>query len=198
MIVNQDRSGYFGASDTKMIVNANRDTKSFKEWWEVKLGWQESNFGGSIYTEAGNRFEHPILERISEDIIKDGQIIIEKLKLRVNYDGWKDGIIYEVKTHKNTKDFEVSKAYWQQAQVEMYAYQEMAKELELPPFEKLYIVSYGLSDDDYQNEEPTKDDVNFDKVKFHPIKYSKGWIKGEYLTRLKSLVKDLEKERFPR
>ena len=119
MIDNFDRSGYFGASDTSMVIADNRQTKTWRQWWLVKLGEMESTFSGSIYTEAGNKYEHRILKAISEEITLDRQIIIEKLKLRVNYDGDLDGTIYEVKTHKAEKDFEISKQYWRQAQVEM-------------------------------------------------------------------------------
>ena len=131
----------------------------------------------SIYTEAGNKYEHRILKAISEEITLDRQIIIEKLKLRVNYDGDLDGTIYEVKTHKAEKDFEISKQYWRQAQVEMYAYKTMEKELELPPLKKLYIVSYPLYPDEYYTH---REDISIDmkRVKFNPVKYDKQFVKG--------------------
>ena len=47
MIKNQDRSGWFGASDTSMVITKNRDTKTFKQWWSVKMGEMESQFQGS-------------------------------------------------------------------------------------------------------------------------------------------------------
>ncbi|MFQ7472761.1 MAG: YqaJ viral recombinase family protein [Anaerovoracaceae bacterium] len=190
MIKNQDRSGYFGASDTMMVLTKNRNTKSFKQWWSVKMGEQESDFKGSLYTEAGNRYEHPILASISEEMNLDRQIIIEKLKLRVNYDGDLRGTIYEVKTHKSEKDFEITKAYWRQAQVEMYVYQ-----CKYDDFKKLYIVSYPLYPDEYY----AKSDVNvdFNRVKFSEIKYDKHFIKDEYLPHLKELTRYLKKGRVP-
>lgn len=192
MIDNFDRSGYFGASDTSMVIADNRQTKTWRQWWLVKLGEMESTFSGSIYTEAGNKYEHKILKAISEEITLDRQIIIEKLKLRVNYDGDLDGTIYEVKTHKAEKDFEVTKQYWRQAQVEMYAYKTMEKELELPPFKKLYIVSYPLFPDEYYiNREDIQ--VDMKRVKFTPIKYDKQFVKGEYLPKLKECARALKK-----
>ena len=65
MIENQDRSYYIGASDSSMVLTKNRNTKSFRKWWAVKMGEQEPDFKGSMYTEAGNRYEHPILKAIS-------------------------------------------------------------------------------------------------------------------------------------
>ena len=55
MINNFDRSGYFGASDTSMVIADNRHTKTWRQWWLVKLGEMESTFSGNIYTEAGNK-----------------------------------------------------------------------------------------------------------------------------------------------
>lgn len=192
MINDFDRSGYFGASDTSMVIADNHNTKTWRQWWLVKLGEMESTFSGSIYTEAGNKYEHKILKAISEETTLDRQIIIDKLKLRVNYDGDLDGTIYEVKTHKAENDFEISKQYWRQAQVEMYAYKTMEKELELPPFKKLYIVSYPLYPDEYYTH---REDIVIDmkRVKFNPIKYDKQFVKGEYLPKLKECARALKK-----
>lgn len=197
MIGNQDRSGYFGASDTNKVLSKNRDTRTWKQWWAVKLGEQEPEFKGSIYTEAGNKYEHPILRSISGKINFDRQIIYEKFLLRVNYDGDLDGTIYEVKTHKAEKEFEVSTAYYNQAQVEMFAYKKMQEELELPPFKKLYIVSYALYPDEYYKD---WDEVEIDanRIKFSEVKYDKQFIKGEYLPKLKELARALRKGKTPK
>lgn len=192
MINDFDRSGYFGASDASMVIADNRNTKSWRQWWLVKLGEMENTFSGSIYTEAGNKYEHRILKAISEDITMDRQIIIEKLKLRVNYDGDLDGTIYEVKTHKAAKEFEISKQYWRQAQVEMYAYKTMEKELELPPFKGLYFVSYPLYPDEYYTEQDAIE-IDMNRVKFSPVKYDKQFVKGVYLPKLKECAKALKK-----
>lgn len=148
MIKNLDRSGYFGASDTRYVMADNRDTESWKRWWREKLG-APTEFAGNRSTIAGTMWEHPILDALDKDITKDGQIIIEDKRIRVNYDGYKDGVIYEVKTHSAKKEFKVTDAYWCQCQVEMYAYQEMHEKWFLPPFQKLYIVEYPLDDADY-------------------------------------------------
>ena len=194
MISNNDRSGYFGASDTSMVVASSRTTKSFKQWWAVKMGDMESDFKGSWATDAGNRYEHPILDSISEKIMKDRQIIIEPLKLRVNYDGDLRGTIYEVKTYRSDKVFAVSKAYWRQAQVEMYAYKEMQEELKLPPFKKLYIVSYPLYPDEYNAQEIT---IDPSRLRFEPINYDKTFIKEQFLPEIKHLARCLKKRKMP-
>lgn len=195
MIASQDRSGWFGASDTNMVLATNYNTKTFINWWAVKLGEQESDFKGSIYTEAGNKYEHPILQSINENMNLDRQIIIDKHLLRVNYDGDFNGTIYEVKTHRADKEYEVSTTHWRQTQVEMYAYKTMAEELELPPFKKLYIVSYALYPDEYYTDSEEVE-VDFSRVVFHEVKYDKSFIKGEYLPMLKEKARALRKGKF--
>ena len=195
MIKDQDRSGWFGASDTNMVLATNYNTKTFKQWWSVKLGEQEPDFKGSIYTDAGNKYEHPILRAINEKIEFDRQIRIERLLLRVNYDGDFDGTIYEVKTHKAEKDYEVTKSHWRQSQVEIFAYKEMQEELELPPFKRLYIVSYGLYPDEYYKEYDGVE-IDFSRIKFNEIKYDKHFTKGVYLPLLKQKARALRKGKF--
>lgn len=183
MITNQDRSGYVGASDTRFVVAKNRTTKSWLAWWSEKLGLQVQE----IHTEAmsaGTAWEHKILNAVDSAIRKDHQITIEKYRLRVNYDGDKDGTIYEVKTHNFLKEFKVTRPYWMQAQVEMYAMKT----------DKLYIVAYGLIDEEYKDYSGKVDDK---RIKFYPVKYDKGWIQNEYLPRLKELCRALRKGKFP-
>lgn len=74
MISNNDRSGWFGASDTDKVIARNRNTKTWKSWWSVKLGEQEPDFQGSKYTEAGNKYEHHILREINDKMEFDRQI----------------------------------------------------------------------------------------------------------------------------
>ena len=188
MIHELDRKGFFGASDTRHVVAKNRDTKTWRSWWDTKCG-APSSFGGNIYTEAGNMYEHAILLSISEKITLDRQIIYPKYLLRVNYDGDYDGTIYEVKTHKAANRFEITKPYWQQAQVEMYCYKLMQKELDLPDFNRLWIVSYALHPDEYLQKSP----IDSNRVGFHPVEYDKSWIKGEYLPCLKELSRKLKR-----
>lgn len=179
-----------------MVLAKNRRTKSWKQWWAVKLGEQQPDFRGSIYTEAGNRHEHPLLLSINEKMGLDRQIRVEKLLLRVNYDGDHGGTIYEAKTHKAEKEFEVTKAYWRQAQVEMYAYQKMQEALGLPAFRRLYIVSYALFPDEYYRGDGEAE-IDFPRVKFHEIKPDRHFIKDEYLPALKGLARALRKGKFP-
>ncbi len=196
MIQNLDRSGWFGASDTRYIMAANRGTKSWKEWWSVKLGKMEQGFTGSIYTRAGNLFEHEILRAIDQDMTMDGQIIYDRYLIRVNYDGYKDGTIYEVKTHKSEKPFELVPAYWQQAQVEMYIYQLMSDKWFLPDFKDLYVASYSLMPDEYYIREDEVE-VDPDRIILHPVRYDKAWIKGEYIPRVRELSRALKKRKYP-
>lgn len=193
MIHNLDRSGYFGASDTKYVVANNRNTKTWKQWWEIKLGSGQEMIHGNKYTGAGDMYEHPILLSINEKMDLDGQIIHDKYPIRVNYDGFINGTIYEVKTHKGEKEFEMSNAYWMQCQVEMYVYQEMHRQWFLPPFKQLYLVSYGLNPDEYGAYAA----VDPNRLVYHPVAYDKTWIKGEYLPKVKELTRALKKGKFP-
>ncbi len=196
MIQDQDRSGWFGASDTKYIMAKNRRTKSWMTWWDVKLGKMESPFTGSIYTRAGNLFEHHILQAINPDMRMDGQIIIEKYLLRTNFDGYCDGIVYEIKTHKSEKEFELIPAYWMQTQSLMYAYITMHEKWFLPPFKKLYVASYALRPDEYYLED-AEVEIDPSRIILHEVEYDKAWVKGEYLPRLKELARALKKRKYP-
>ena len=138
MIKNHDRSKYFGASDTKYVVG-NWNTKTFKNWWLEKLGFTTERYDNK-YTLAGTNYEHKIIDALNiPEIEKDNQFIKERI--RVNLDGNTTTCIYEVKTHNAKKEFKVSKQYWRQAQVEMYASE----------IHKLFIVAYALKDEDYNN-----------------------------------------------
>lgn len=193
MIKNQDRKGYFGASDTKHIMRDNHETKTWKQWWSTKLG-APNPFTENRYTRAGNYFEHAILDAIDEGITKDGQIIMEEHLIRVNYDGYKDGVIYEVKTYDANNEWKVRKEYWQQCQVEMFVYKEMAKKWFLPPFKKLVLVSYPLYEEDYQAADRNDPDpiVDPNRLNMEVIEYDEKFIK-QYLKRVKKLSKKLRK-----
>ena len=43
MIADQDRSGWFGASDTATIMG-NWSTKTFRKWWMQKMGLDSSHY----------------------------------------------------------------------------------------------------------------------------------------------------------
>jgi hypothetical protein len=116
MIADQDRSGWFGASDTATIMG-NWSTKTFAKWWAQKLGIDTSHFT-SVAMNAGTYYEGAVLDYIKAPR-RDHQILIPELCLRVNLDGDGPRQIYEVKTHGAAKEFKVSKAYWQQVQEQM-------------------------------------------------------------------------------
>ena len=181
MIQSQDRSYYIGCSDTSMVVG-NWNTKTFEKWWLEKLGLYKNEIKTTAML-AGTNYEHKILDALEiEGLEKDKQIIIGRL--RANLDGNTNTCIYEVKTHNINKEFKVSKQYWRQAQVEMYA----AK------IYKLFIVSYGLTENDYIN---YFNEIDKERIKLIQIEYEKHFIEKEYLPKLKILTGCLEKEVFP-
>lgn len=181
MISDKDRSNYFGASDTKYIVG-NWNTKTFKNWWLVKLGLIERHFDNK-YTLAGTNYEHKILDSLNiPDLEKDKQIIIDRL--RVNLDGNTKDKIYEVKTYKYEKGFKVSKDYEYQVLVQMYAFKT----------QKAEIVAYGLTDKDYDN---YFNSIDQDRISFHQIIYNKNFIDNEYVPKLNYLTECLKKGCMP-
>lgn len=182
MIQSQDRSGFIGASDTSFVVG-NWGTKSFENWWLEKLALNKNSFSNES-TKAGNNYEHKILSALNIPGLEfDKQIIIDRL--RVNLDGNTKDCIYEIKTHNIDKEFKVSKQYWRQAQVEMYAYNTR----------NLYIVSYALQESDYKN---YFNEIDIDRIKFHKVDYDDNFINNEYLPNLKILMECLKKGTFPR
>lgn len=185
MISNTDRKWWFGASDSEMVVNPNHKSASWQKWWRVKCGLEEPDFKGTRYTAAGTRFEHPILECFDKNMHMDRQLIIEDKRLRLNYDGDLDGYIFEVKTHTANRNFEVTPYIESQTQTEMYGWRECRDD-----FSGLYILSYAMTEDDYNNMNPTVEDIDYDRIKVHKRKYRRPWIK-HYLKCLEPLVKDL-------
>lgn len=177
MIQSQDRSYYIGCSDTSMVVG-NWKTKTFEKWWLEKLGLNKNKLSNEAI-KAGNNYEHKILDSLQiEGLEMDKQII--KDRLRANLDGNTNTCIYEVKTYNINKEFKVSKQYWRQAQVEMYA----------SDIHKLYIVAYGLIENDYNN---YFNQIDKDRVKLVNIDYDPDFIKNEYLPKLKILTECLKK-----
>ncbi len=186
MITNKDRSGWFGASDTSMVVG-NWETVSFKKWWLVKLGIAES----TLQTKAmkvGNAYEHRILETIP-GVEMDKQILIPELHLRVNLDGNTPQKIHEVKTYKH-EEFKVTAGYRRQSQVEMFAF-----EYEFGFIPKLEIVAYKLTPEDYLN---YFNPIDLNRLSHIPIPYDESFIQDRYLPRLKYLGKCLEEGRMPK
>lgn len=181
MISSQDRSFYIGASDTSMVVG-NWNTQTFESWWLEKLGLRRNNLKTEAM-QAGNNYEHKILEALEiDDLEMDRQIIIDRL--RVNLDGNTDTCIYEVKTHNADKEFKVSKQYWRQAQVEMYASR----------IHKFYIVAYALEENDYKN---FFNKIDRDRIQLIEVEYDEVFITEEYLPRLEILTKCLKEGCFP-
>ncbi|MEE0929567.1 MAG: hypothetical protein UIM53_01045 [Acutalibacteraceae bacterium] len=181
MIQSQDRSYYIGASDTSIVVG-NWTTKTFQNWWLEKLGLRQNKFTNEAM-KAGNNYEHKILDSLNvPGLEKDKQII--KDRLRVNLDGNTRSCIYEVKTYNASKEFKVSKAYWRQAQVEMYA----------SGIRTLYIVAYGLVDNDYKN---YFNKIDKRRISMHKVDYDRDFIEKEYLPKLRQLTICLKSGRFP-
>lgn len=182
MIQSQDRSFYVGASDTSMVVG-NWTTKTFENWWLEKLGIYKNTFRNEAM-KAGNNYEHKILDSLEiEGLEKDKQIIIDRL--RVNLDGNTDKCIYEVKTHNKDKEFKVSKQYWRQAQVEMYA----------SKIHNLYIVAYALEQNDYDN---YFNEIDKERIKLIPINYDEDFILKDYIPKLAIITDCLKKGIFPK
>lgn len=186
MITNQDRSKWFGASDTSTIMG-NWNTASFGHWWLVKLGVIHDHFD-NIYTRTGNLMEIPIIHAIEAAEgrkIRLGKrpVYVRKYRLRANYDGLCDTVV-EIKTAK--KMFKaVPKGYWQQCQVLMYATGRRKAEL----------YAYELTEFDY--DAPYFPEIDLNRLKRFEIEYDKGFIQNEYLPRLKVLAKALRRGRFP-
>ena len=183
MIKDKSRSGWIGGSDTATVMG-NWETDTFAKWWSVKLGLTENNFGNQ-YTAAGTAYEHRILDHLGIKE-RDRQIRIRRIgkyrvRLRVNLDG-EDEIVHEVKTHKSER-FTVTKAYHQQAQVEMYA-----------TGKKLVIDAYRLLPEDYDN---FFNEIDPKRLSRHPIAYDGGWVEREYLPRLVYLSKCMKEGTFP-
>ena len=164
------------------MVVGNWNTKTFEKWWLEKLGLNKNNLSTEAM-KAGNNYEHKILDALEiEGLEKDKQIIIDRL--RVNLDGNTDSCIYEVKTHNVNKEFKVSKQYWRQAQVEMYA----------SNIHKLFIVAYGLTENDYINYFNEIDKTRIEKIE---VKYDKTFIEKEYLPKSQILSACLKEGVFP-
>ena len=179
MIHSQDRSGWFGASDTNRIMGQ-WHTKTFQTFWAEKLGLTKINLH-TVPMQAGTMYEHRILDALGI-MARDRQIKIPTLCLRVNLDGEDERIIHEVKTYRK-EPFCVSTAYWRQAQVEMYAANK-----------PLEIDAYHLTEEDYKNYICAIDKA---RITRHFVAYDAEFIKKEYLPRLRYLANCLKKGVWP-
>lgn len=178
MIRDENRAGWFGASDTARIMG-NWDTLTFRLWWLEKLGIRTNHIKTDAM-QAGTAYEHKILSAIGIKKM-DRQIKLHVLRLRVNLDGEDRETITEVKTHKG--DFKVSKAYWQQCQVEMFATRKRCK-----------IVSYQLTEAEYQNFFLP---IDKNRIATWPIDRDNEFLRCEYLPRLAYLAGCLRRRETP-
>lgn len=169
MIQSQNRSRYIGASDTSFVVG-NWETVSFRNWWMTKLGINFKPKFQNKYTLAGTYYEHAILNTVL-GCEKDRQVIIPEIGLRVNYDGMVRQAIKEVKTYKEANGFKVSKGYWRQAQVEMFAAES----------DDLEILAYPLTEEHYRNYFIP---IDKEKISSFPVEYDEEFIENEWLPRL--------------
>ena len=182
MIASQDRSGYFGASDTDKIIG-NWNTATFERWWMQKIGINRDHFQNR-YTAAGTHYEHRILESLGIPMELDKQIILEDLRLRVNLDGNTDVYIYECKTYKLESGFQMPRKYVNQVNVQMFA----------SGIHNAKLVIYGLTEADYDNYFNPIDPKRRNEI---PLIYNARWIHEVYLPRLTHLAKCLKEGRWP-
>ena len=182
MIRNKSRAWWFGASDTSHIMG-NWGTKSFARWWLEKIGLRISNYS-TMAMMAGTAYEHNVLDAIGVSR-KDRQIRKFTLRLRVNLDGETRMKISEVKTWLGEKEdsFSVSKSYWEQCQVEMYAAKKECQ-----------IVAYRVTEDEYKNYFLP---IEQERISFHPIQYDEKWINEQYLPRLRYFVFCMIRRKLP-
>ena len=220
MIADQDRSGWFGASDTAMIMG-NWETKTFKKWWMQKLGLDSSHFCSTAMN-AGTYYEHAILEHIGAERM-DHQILLPEYRLRVNLDGDGPGKIHEVKTYKMAVVTIPQSAALQLPEGELPAGQERLawaitqgslgvkewkpkkeyiQQVRVQMFAKLQeegsipaaeIVAYGLGEAEYRN---FFLDIDPGRIKRFPVSYDTEFI-NQYLRRLRYLAACLERGVFP-
>lgn len=184
MISNQDRSGYFGASDVQFVIG-NWKTKSWEKWWMQKLGINTDHFENR-YTIAGTNWEHRILDSLNiPGLEKDRQFIIEELRLRVNLDGNTPTRNKEVKTYKLENGWsKTPQKYINQVQVQMFGSKIFGTD----------IVAYGLEPADYDN---FLRDIDPNRLKQHPVDYDPKWIDTVYLPKHMILLDCLKRGVFP-
>ena len=187
MIKNQDRSGWFGASDTATIMG-NWGTNSFAQWWGVKCGWFAQDYH-SWAMDVGNIMEHAIVDAVAQETcqrIRKGKFPAYRFhRLRVNYDGLTRKNVIEIKT--SGKGFaKVPQGYWMQCQVLMHTLHRKHCQLWL----------YVLEEGDYLH--PYFASIDQERLHCFAIEYDRDWVKTQYLPRLKYLARCLRKGVYPR
>jgi len=198
MIHDYDRRFWIGGSDIdKFVLAQNTETKTWQKWWATKCGLSDPEFYGSSATRTGTALEHSILKTWDEDVVWDGQIIYPDLMLRINYDGWHDGILYEVKCHRITTNWSWER-YKGQVITQAWVYEQMAEEMNLPPFKEIHILEYAFTPEEegtlYNEEEAENGDIYIDSGRIIdiPVKYKSRNFK-EIKSRLRPLAKQLKK-----
>lgn len=184
MIQDHDRSIWIGASDTSYVMG-NWKTDTFARWWLQKLGVNKDHFESKAM-KVGTFFEHKILDVMPRVLEKDKQIVMPELGLRVNYDGTGINYICECKTSKN--DYKLTKAHWQQAQVEMFAMYYTAK---VKP--DMELVAYKVGEQEYINYFTP---IDTSRLVIYPIEYDEKFI-DTYLERLKTLKECIDRGAKP-
>ena len=179
MIRDHDRTGWIGASDTRFVMG-NWRSRSWQRWFLEKLGYPRPRFQ-TVEMAAGSAWEHRILDYIGVKA-RDRQIKRRAILLRVNLDGEDRLTVSEVKTYTGEK-FKVSRAYWQQAQVEHYAAKKEVR-----------IVAYRLTEEDLYN---YYRQIDPQRLSFHSIEIDREWILTKYIPRLKVLARCIRERRFP-
>jgi len=183
MIQSKNRAFWMGASDMDFVMG-NWTTATFKKWWLEKLGIHQND----IQTKAmmvGNAFEGKVLDTIP-GIIKNTQIIIPELRLRVNLDGNTQDHIYEVKTTKN--EYKLTKSHWRQTQAEMLAWK-----LKYGEYPELTLLSYQGTDQEYQNYFTP---IDPGRLKQHPVSPDEAFAE-ECIKRLEKLTDALNRGVLP-
>lgn len=178
MITDKDRSWWFGASDASFVVG-NYNTSTFKKWWLEKMGLRTNHIHTKAMS-AGTYYEHKILDTIP-GVVKDRQILIPELHLRVNLDGETD-IIHECKTH-GKELFKPSKSNIQQVNVQMFAAKKDSE-----------IIAYKLNKEDYKN---YFNEIDESRITHHKIEYDDKFI-SLFLNRLEYLCDCLDKGVMPK
>lgn len=188
MISSKDRSGYFGASDTDMILTKFYK-KAFLDWWDIKTGKVEKHYNNIAMT-TGSIYEHPILDKLAYErginMELDKQVIIEDLKLRVNLDGNDETTIYECKTRKAI-DWKIPQKYINQVRVQMFATGLQG-----------IIVDYLITDADYEAASFGRVlEIDMERITLTRIDQDERWLNEVYLPRLTYLSQCLKENRQP-
>lgn len=188
MITDLNRAYYLGGSDAKYI-NGNYDTKTFKKWWDVKLGLDDSSFS-NIYTVAGNLYEGAILDYLE---IPDRNMQAYIGRIRINYDARLNDTNIEVKTH-NFANYEARGVSWKplkeyewQVQFEMWG----------ANLEDTLLIDYALKEEDYiAAENGTPLPIDESRLHFFPRSYDEEFM-DKFLIRVNYLSECLKNETYP-